>query len=147
MHFEHIAGDKLFIDFTGKKLSIVDRRTGEVKEVEIFVATLGFSQFTYVEALPSQKKEWFIQATQNAFVYFGGVPRVLVCDNLKAGVTQASRYEAEINKDYLAMANHYGITVLPARSAKPRDYANKYVMQSLNSNYFINRYIYKQIIT
>jgi len=123
MHFEHIAGDKLFIDFTGKKLSIVDRRTGELKEVEIFVATLGFSQFTYVEALPSQKKEWFIQATQNAFVYFGGVPRVLVCDNLKAGVTQASRYEAEINKDYLAMANHYCTTVLPARSAKPRDKA------------------------
>lgn len=123
MHFEHIAGDKLFIDFTGKKLSIVDRQTGEVKEVEIFVATLGFSQLTYVEALPSQKKEWFIQATQNALAYFGGVPKVLVCDNLKAGVTRASRYEADINEDYLAMANHYGTTVLPARSAKPRDKA------------------------
>lgn len=123
MHFEHIAGDKLYIDFTGKKLSIVDRQTGEVKEVEVFVATLGYSQFTYVEALTSQKKEHFIEATQNALHYFKGVPRVLVCDNLKSAVTKASRYEADLNEDYLAMANHYAAAVLPARSRKPRDKA------------------------
>jgi transposase len=123
MHFEHIAGDKLYVDFTGKKLSVVDRQTGEVKEVEIFVATLGCSQLTYVEALPSQKKEQFIKASQNALHYFGGVPRVLVCDNLKAGVTKASWYEADLNEDYLAMANLYGTAVLPTRSAKPRDKA------------------------
>jgi len=123
MHFEHVAGDKLFIDFTGKKLSIVNGQTGEVKESEIFVATLGCSQFTYVEALSSQKKEQFIKATQNALHYFGGVPRVLVCDNLKSGVTKASNYEAALNEDYLAMANHYGTAVLPTRSRKPRDKA------------------------
>jgi transposase len=123
MHFEHVAGDKLYIDFTGKKLSIVDRQTGELKETEVFVATLGCSQLTYVEALPSQKKVYFINATQNALHYFGGVPRVLVCDNLKAGVTKASRYEADLNEDYLAMANHYSIAILPTRSAKPRDKA------------------------
>jgi transposase len=123
MHFEHVAGDKLYVDFTGKKLSIVDRQTGEIKDVEIFVATLGCSQLTYVEALISQKKEQFIKASQNALHYFGGVPRVLVCDNLKSGVTKASNYEADLNEDYLAMANHYGTTVLPTRSAKPRDKA------------------------
>jgi len=123
MHFEHVAGDKLYIDFTGKKLLVVDRKTGELKKVEVFVATLGYSQLTYVEALPNQKKEYFINATQNALHYFGGVPRVLVCDNLKAGVTKASRYEADLNEDYLEMANHYGTAILPARSAKPRDKA------------------------
>lgn len=123
MHFEHVAGDKLYVDFTGKKLSIVDRQTGEVKEVEVFVATLGCSKLTYVEALPSQKKEYFINTTQNALHYFGGVPRVLVCDNLKSGVTKASKYEADLNEDYLAMANHYGTAVLPTRSSKPRDKA------------------------
>jgi transposase len=123
MHFEHLAGDKLFVDFTGKKLSIVDRQSGEIQEVEIFVATLGCSQLTYVEALPSQKKEHFINATQNAMHYLGGVPRVLVCDNLKSGVTKASNYEADLNEDYLAMANHYGTAVLPTRSARPRDKA------------------------
>jgi transposase len=123
MHFEHLAGDKLFVDFTGKKLSIVDRHSGEIYAVEVFVATLGCSQLTYVEALLSQKKEHFINATQNAMHYFGGVPRVLVCDNLKSGVTKASNYEAELNEDYLAMANHYGTAVLPTRSARPRDKA------------------------
>lgn len=123
MHFEHVAGDKLFIDFTGKKLSIVDRQSGEIKEVEVFIATLGYSQYTYVEALISQKKEQFIKATENALNYFGGVPRVLVCDNLKSGVRKASNYEADINEDYLAMANYYGTAVLPARSRKPRDKA------------------------
>ena len=74
MHFEHEPADKLFIDFTGKKLPIIDENTGEIQELEIFVALLGYSQYTYVEALPSQKKEDFIQAVQNPSISLGGSP-------------------------------------------------------------------------
>ena len=78
MHMEHKAGDKLFIDFTGKKLHIVDRDTGELKELEVFVCILGSSQYTYVEACASQKLEDFIRCTENALWFYGGVPKALV---------------------------------------------------------------------
>jgi transposase len=123
MHFEHEPGDKVYIDFTGKKLSIIDENTGEIKEVEVFVALLGYSQYTYVEALGSQKKEDFIEAVQNALHYFKGVPRAVVTDNLKAAVTKADRYEPDVNETFLDLANHYGVAILPARSRKPRDKA------------------------
>lgn len=123
MHFEHEPGDKIFIDYAGKKLSIVNRDTGEIKEVEVFVATLGFSQYTYVEASISQKKGSFIRSTENALHYIGGVPKVIVCDNLKSAVTKASRYEADINADFYDFANHYKTAILPTRSLKPKDKA------------------------
>ena len=123
LHLEQEPADKLFIDFTGKKLSIVDPGTGELTDVEVFVAVLGYSQLTYVQAVYSQRKEDFIQATENALHFFGGVPRVLVPDNLKSAVHKADKYEPEINSDFLDFANHYGTSVLPARSYKPRDKA------------------------
>jgi transposase len=123
MHFEHEAADKLFIDFTGEKLPIIDENTGEIQELEVFVALLGYSQYTYVEALPSQKKEDFIQAVQNSLHFFGGVPRALVTDNLKSAVTKADKYEPNLNETFLDFANHYGTAILPARSRKPRDKA------------------------
>ena len=123
MHFEHEPADKMYIDFTGKKLSIIDEDTGEIQEIEVFVALLGYSQYTYVEALRSQKKEDFIQAVQNALHFFGGVPRALVPDNLKSAVTKADKYEPDLNETFLDFANHYQTTVLPARSRKPRDKA------------------------
>jgi len=123
LHLEQEPADKLFIDFTGKKLSIVDPHSGELTEVEVYVAILGYSQLTYVQAVYSQTKEDFIQATENALHFFGGVPRVLVPDNLKSAVHKADKYEAEINSAFLDFANHYGTSVLPARSYKPRDKA------------------------
>jgi transposase len=123
MHFEHEPADKLFIDFTGKKLTIVDPATGELTEVEIYIAVLGYSQLTYVQAVNSQRKEDFITATENTFHFLGGVPKVLVPDNLKSAVTKADKYEAELNSTFLDFANHYGTSVLPARSYKPRDKA------------------------
>jgi transposase len=123
MHFEHEPGDKMFIDFTGKKLSIVDENTGEIQELDVFVALLGYSQYTYVQALSSQKKEDFIEAVQNALHYFGGVPRALVPDNLKSAVTKVDKYEPELNETFLDFANHYQTSILPARSRKPRDKA------------------------
>lgn len=121
MRIEHVPGDKLYIDFTGDRLSVVDPVTGEVTDLEVYVATLGASQYSYVEAIPSQKKEDLIAATENAFHYFGGVTKALVPDNLKSAVTKADRYEPVINADFLDFANHYGCAVFPARSRKPQD--------------------------
>lgn len=123
MHFEHRAGDKVFVDFTGSRMEIVDVDTGEIRQVQVFVAILGASQLTYVQATHSQKKEDFLGATENALVYFGGVPKAIVPDNLKSGVTKSDRYEPEINETFLDLANYYNTTVLPTRAAKPRDKA------------------------
>jgi transposase len=120
-HFEHLPGDKAFMDFTGKKLFIVDRDSGEVIAKEVYICLLGFSGLTYVEALHSQQKEEFIKATENSLHYFGGVPKALVPDNLKSAVTKADKYEAELNESFADFANHYNVAVAPARPAKPRD--------------------------
>jgi len=123
MHFEHKAGDKLFIDYTGKKLSFIDKETGEVQECEVFVAALGSSQYTYVEASKSQKKEDFIRSIENALHYFKGVPQVLVTDNLKSAVTKSSKYEPTLNDTFLDFARHYQTSIRPTRAYKPRDKA------------------------
>ena len=123
MHIGHEAGDKMYVGFAGKKLQFIDPETGEIKDVEVFVPVLGKSQPTYVEAVPDQKKENFIRATENALHYYGGIPRVIVPDNLKSAVNRACKYEAELNENFLDFANHYGTSVLPARSYKPRDKA------------------------
>ena len=121
MHFDHTPGDKMFIDFTGKKLFITDAKTGIVNPAEVYVSVLGYSQMTYVEAVASQKKEDFISATQNALRFFGGVPKVLIPDNLKSAVTKANKYEADLNRSFEDFAEHYGTAVMPTRSLKPRD--------------------------
>ena len=123
MHIDHKAGDKMFVDFTGKHLAIVDRTTGDVKEVEILVALLGASQLTYVEAVASQQKEDWINANQRAFQYFGGVPLAIVPDCLKTAVTKACKYEPDLNPEFYDFARHYHTTILPARPASPRDKA------------------------
>jgi len=98
IHFTHKAGDKLFIDYTGKKLTIVDRHTGELQNLEVFVCVLGSSQYTYVEARASQKKEDFIRSVENALWFYGGVPHALVPDNLRAAVSKSSRYEPKVQR-------------------------------------------------
>ncbi len=123
MHFEHSPGEKMFIDFAGKKLYITDSETGELNSVEVYVSVLGYSQMTYVEVVESQKKEDFISATQNALIFYGGAPKVLVPDNLKSAVTKADKYEADLNESFADFANHYNTSVLPTRSLKPRDKA------------------------
>lgn len=119
----HKVGDKLFIDFTGKKLQVVDTSTGEIQDVEVFVAVLGCSQYTYVKAVPSQKKEDFINACQSALHFYGGVPEVIVPDNLRSAVKKASRYEAELNDSFAAFAAHYNTYIFPARAYRPKDKA------------------------
>ena len=123
MHMEHKAGDKMYIDFAGEKLSITDMQTGEVQPVEVFIAILGCSQLTYVEAVATQRREDFIGACENAMQYFGGVPAAIVPDNLKSAVTKSSKYEPTINEAFADFAEHYGTAVLPARVYRPRDKA------------------------
>lgn len=109
MRMEHKAGDKLFVDYTGNKLWIYPPGKTPL-HVEIFVAILGCSLLTYVEAVESQCKEDFIMACGNSFYYIGGVPKAIVPDNLKSAVTKASRYEAIVNHEFERFGEHYGVT-------------------------------------
>jgi transposase len=123
MHIEHKAGDKLYVDFAGDKLSIIDKQTGEIQQVEVFVAILGASQLTYVEAVMSQQKEDLIAACEGALHYYGGVPSAIVPDNLKSAVIKSSKYEPVLNETFADFADHYGTTILPARAYRPKDKA------------------------
>lgn len=123
MHREHKEGDKMFIDYAGDKLSIINKDTGEVKPVEVFVAILGASQLTYVEAVMTQQKEDFIPACENALHYFGGAPAAIVPDNLRSAVTKSDKYEPKINETFADFAEHYNTTILPTRAYKPTDKA------------------------
>ncbi|MBU4270227.1 IS21 family transposase [Candidatus Dependentiae bacterium] len=123
MRIEHKAGDKLYVDYTGKKMEVVDPRTGEIRTAEIFVAALGASKLIYAEAVWTQQKHDFIRAQINALTYIGGVPRAIVPDCLKTAVTKAHRYEPDINPEYQDFANHYETTILAARPYKPKDKA------------------------
>ena len=123
MKLEHIAGNELFIDFAGKKLEVIDFETGEIKRVEVFVAILPCSQYTYVEACDSQKKEDLIRCTENALRFFGGVPKAIISDNLKSAVNKSSKYEAEINRSFKDFARHYDCVINPTRAYSPQDKA------------------------
>ncbi len=123
MHIHHKAGDKMYIDYAGDKLEVIDQATGEVTKVEVFAAILGCSQLLYVEAVSSQRKEDLIKATENAMHYFGGVPQAIVPDNLRAAVTKSSRYEPIINETFADFAEHYNTVVLPTRAYRPKDKA------------------------
>ena len=119
MHIEHKSGDKMYVDYAGEKLSIIDPHTGEFIPVEVFVAILGASQLTYVEATLSQQKEDFIGACENALYYYGGSPRAIVTDNLKAAVTKSNKYEPSLNEAFRDFVSHYTMAALPAGPYKP----------------------------
>lgn len=123
MRQNHIAGDKLFIDYAGQTMPVVDQYTGEVRQTQIFVATLGASNYTYAEATWSQSLPDWVGSHVRAFDYFGGTPCTLVPDNLKSGVKQPHRYEPVINPTYQDLAEHYQVAVVPARVRKPQDKA------------------------
>jgi transposase len=118
---EHKAGDRMYVDFSGAKRRY--RENGVEREAEIFVAILGASQYTYVEALRSQQKEDFITGNRNALLFFGGTPAAIVPDCLKSGVSKADRYESEVNAEYADFARHHGTVIFPARPHSPRDKA------------------------
>ena len=123
MRMTHKAGEKVFIDYCGPTLTIVNPDTGECREVQVFVAVLGASNYTFAIATENQTLESWLSAHVAMFNFFCGVPELLVPDNLKAGVSKACRYEPILNASYQALAHHYGCAVMPARPVKPQDKA------------------------
>jgi len=120
---QHNPGEKMFVDYAGATIPIHNRETGEVHEAALFVAAMGFSSYASAEATWNQQLPCWIGSHIRAFEYFGGLPLLVVPDNVKTGVTRACRYEPDLNPTYNDMAAHYGIAVLPARPRKPRDRA------------------------
>jgi len=121
---EHRPGEKLYIDFAGDTLSYLDRETGEVIPVQVLVVCFPYSDYTFAMALPSQRTEDFLYGLSRALQFFGGCPKILVPDNLKAAVIKADKYEPDLNRIMEDFGNHYGFVVLPARSRKPKDKAS-----------------------
>lgn len=120
----HTGGEKLFLDFTGDTMGYIDMETGETVQCQAFVATLPASDYGFLLFVPSQRTEDFVYAITQCFRYLGGVPKILVPDNLKAAVTKTDRYEPAVNKVLEDLANHYGTVVVPARPLHPKDKAN-----------------------
>ena len=116
-------GEKLFVDFAGPTLPITDQATGEIRPASIFVAVLGYSNYTFAYATPGQTTADWLAAQRAALEFIGGVPQVIVPDNPKAIVTRACRYEPDLNPAYQDFATHYGTAVIPARVRRPRDKA------------------------
>lgn len=121
MAIDHKAGDRMYVDFSGAKRAY--RENGVEREAELFLAILGASQYTYVEAVRTQQKRDFIMANRNALLFYGGVPQAIVPDCLKSAVSKADRYESEVNKEYADFARHHGTVIFPARPHSPKDKA------------------------
>jgi transposase len=145
MRQTHGPAEKLFVDYAGDTVEVIDPATGEVRRAHIFVAVLGASNYTYAEGRWSEALPDWIGAHVNAFAAIGGVAHAIVCDNLKAGVTAVCRYEPGINRTYQDLATHYDTAILPARPRKPRDKAKveggvlivqRYVLARLRNQQF-----------
>jgi transposase len=119
----HTAGERVFVDFAGHAMEVIDGATGEVRRAEVFVAVLGASSYTFAEAVWTQSLPDWIAAHGAMLAFIGGVPRQIVSDNLRAGITRACFYEPLVNRSYADMAAYYGTAVIPARPYKPRDKA------------------------
>jgi transposase len=123
MRQAHLAGEKLFVDYAGPTVPVKNSLTGEIRQVQVFVGVLGASNYTYAEATWTQQLPDWLGSHVRMLEFFGGVPAIVVPDNLKSGVDRACRYEPEINRSYADLAAHYGMAVIPARPYKPQDKA------------------------
>ncbi len=118
----HLSGEKLFVDYSGLTIPIVNQRTGEITKAQIFVAVLGASGYTFVHATYSQKQRDFILSHTLAYDFFGGTPLIVVPDNLKSAVIKHSKKDGiVINESYASLARHYNMAVAPTRPYKPKD--------------------------
>jgi len=123
MRQEHRVGEKLFVDYAGQTVPVIDRHSGEIRQAQVFVAVLGASSYTFAEATWSQQLPDWLGSHARCFAFLGGVPEIVVPDNLRSAVSKAHRYEPDINPSYRDLAEHYGVAVVPARARKPRDKA------------------------
>jgi transposase len=139
MRQEHRGGEKMFVDYAGQTVDVYDLPTKQIRIAQIFVATLGASNYTYAEATWTQKVPDWIASHCRAYDYIGGVPEVTVPDNLKSGVKSPCFYEPDLNPTYLDMARHYGTAVIPTRVAKPRDKAKVEVAVQIVERWILAR--------
>ena len=123
MHLNHKPGEIMQVDWAGDTAEVIDNITGEILDVYVFVAVLPYSGYGYVEGFFSMNQECWTAAHVNAFRYFGGVTRILQCDNLKTGVERHGRSEVTLNKSYQELAEHYNTAVIPCRVRSPKDKA------------------------
>ena len=137
MRQPHRAGEKMFVDYCGRTVPVIEASTGEVREAQIFVAVLGASNFTYAEATWTQGLADWIGSHVRSLTFFGGVPEIIVPDNLKSGVLKTCRYEPELNPTYQDMASHYSVAVVPARVRKPKDKAKVEVAVQIVQRYIL----------
>ena len=147
MRQRHAAGERMFVDYSGTRLSVIDPATGTLRPAEVFIAVLGASNYTYAEASWSQTLPDWIGAHTRAFAAFGAVPALVMSDNLKSGVTRACFYEPEINRSYAGMATHYGTAILPARPYEPRDKAKVEAAVLLVQRWIVARLRNRQFFT
>lgn len=123
MRQTHIAGEKMFVDYSGVVVPVVNRKTGEITKSQIFVSVLGVSGYTFVHATPSQKKEDFIKSHVQAFEFYEGVPKIMVPDNLKSAIISNNKNGIVVNESYSELSRHYNCAIEPARPRKPQDKA------------------------
>ena len=123
MRQTHLYGEKLFIDYCGPTIPIVNPDTGEFRGAQVFVAVMGGSNYTYAEATLSQQLEDWVMSHARAFEFLGAVPEILVPDNLRSGTTRACKYDPDLNPTYQQLAAHYNVAIIPARPLKPKDKA------------------------
>ncbi len=149
MRQSHKAGEKVFVDYGGTPLEVVDSRTGEILRAELFVGVLGRSSYMYVEATWTQGLSDWLMSHRRMFEFFGGVPQIVVPDNLRSGVTKPDRYEAVVNRSYEELCDYYGSCVIPSRVGRPRDkakvesgvlLASRWILASLRDRRFFSLY-------
>jgi len=147
MRQDHRAGEKLFVDYAGQTVPIIDRASGEIRAAQIFVAVLGASSYTYAEATWSQSLPNWIGSHVRCLAFIGGVPELVVPDNLRSGVSKAHRYEPDINPTYQEMAAHYGLAVMPARVRRPRDKAKAEVAVQVVERWILAALRHRQLFS
>jgi transposase len=144
MRQTHMGGEKVFVDFAGDTIDIIDPITGEAHAMKLFIAAMGASNYTYAGACPSESLPDWIGMHANLFRFLGGVPKFVVCDNLKAAVTNPDRYDPGLNRTYAEMASHYGTAILAARPRRPKDKAKVEVAVQIAQRWVLARLRWKR---
>jgi transposase len=139
MRQTHVGGEKVFVDFAGDMIDVIDPETGEVRAAKLFIAAMGASNYTWAEAVASEGLEDWIGAHVRMFAFLGGVPKAVVPDNLKSAVIKADRFDPGLNRTYAEIAGHYGTAILPARPRKPRDKAKVEVAVQVAQRWILAR--------
>jgi transposase len=139
MRQSHVAGERLFVDYAGTTLEVIDASTGQVRTAQLFVAALGASSYTYAEATWTQGLSDWIGSHTRTFAFIGGVTAMVVSDNLRSGITKACFYEPAVNRTYAEMAAHYDTAIVPARPYRARDKAKVEVAVQVATRFIIAR--------